>query len=73
MVNRLTKYALFIPTRGDTFTTDFVMLFFEHVKYKFSIPENVVTDRDNRITLDFWTEVYYYKVLKRRLSTAFYP
>jgi hypothetical protein len=73
IVDRLTKYALFIPTRDDTSAADFAELFFEHVECRFGTPYGVVSDRDSRITSDFWKEVCAYKLLKRRMSTAFHP
>ena len=73
IVDRLTKYALFIPTRDDTSVADFAELFFEEVECRFGTPNGVVSDRDSRITSDFWREVCAYKVLKRRMSTACHP
>src|SRR6266516_4220202 len=69
----VTKYALFIPTREDSTMVDFAKLFFKYIEYRFSTPRSVVTDRDSRITLEFWREVYEVKIIKRRMSTAYYP
>jgi hypothetical protein len=33
----------------------------------------VVSDRDSRITSQFWKEICYLAIIKRRLSTAFHP
>ena len=38
VVCRVTKYALFIPTRDDTTAADFAELFFEHVECRFGTP-----------------------------------
>lgn len=73
VVCRVTKYALFIPTRDDTTAADFAELFFEHVECRFGTPRGIVTDRDSRITSDFWREVCEMKIIKRRLSTAYHP
>ena len=73
VVDRLTKYVLFIPTRDDTSAADFAELFFEEVECRFGTPNGVVSDRDSRITSDFWREVCAYKILKRRMSTACHP
>ena len=73
VVCRVTKYALFIPTRDDTNAADFAELFFEHVECRFGTPRSIVTDRDSRITSDFWREVCEIKIIKRRLSTAYHP
>ena len=69
----VTKYALFIPTREDLTAVDFAKLFFEYVEYRFGTPRSVVTDRDSRITSEFWREVYKVKIIKRRKSTAYHP
>jgi transposase InsO family protein len=73
VVCRVTKYALFLPTRDDTTAADFAELFFEHVECRFGSPRSIVTDRDSRITSDFWREVCEIKMVKRRLSTAYHP
>ena len=70
---RVTKYALFIPIRDDTTAADFAEVFFEHVECRFGTPRSVVSDRDSRITSDFWREVCEMKIMKRRLSTAYHP
>jgi transposase InsO family protein len=73
VVCRVTKYALFIPTQDDTTAADFAELFFEHVECRFGSPRSIVTDRDSRITSEFWREVCEMKIIKRRLSTAYHP
>ena len=73
IVCRVTKYALFIPTRDDTTAADFAELFFEHVECRFGTPRSVVSDRDSRITSDFWREVCEMKIMKRQLLTTYYP
>jgi len=52
---------------------DFAELFFEHVECRFGTPRSIVTDRDSRITSDFWREVCEIRIIKRRLSTAYHP
>jgi len=73
VVCRVTKYALFLPTREDTTAADFTELFFEAVKCRFSTPRGVVSDRDSRLTSEFWREVCEIKMIKRRISTAHHP
>jgi transposase InsO family protein len=73
VVDRLTKYALFIPTRSDTTAADFVELFFRHVECRFGTPRGIVSDRDSRITSGFWREVCAQILIKRRISTAYHP
>jgi len=73
VVDRLTKYALFIPTRNDTTAADFSELFFKHVECRFGTPRGVVSDRDSRITSGYWAEICTYQQIKRRMSTAYHP
>jgi hypothetical protein len=73
VVCRATKYALFLPTRADSTAVDLAQLFFEHVECRFGTPRGVVTDRDSRITSDFWREICEIKIIKRRMSTAHHP
>ena len=73
IVCRVTKYALFIPTREDATAADFAEMFFEHIECRFGTPRSVVTDRDSRITSGFWKEICEIQIIKRRLSTAYHP
>ena len=66
------KYALFMPTREDSTTIDFAKLFFENVEYRFRTPRGVVSDRDSRITSDFWREVCEIVIIKRHMSTTYH-
>ena len=52
-MDRVTKYALFIPIKDNTIAADFVELFFKHIKTKFGTPWGIITDKDSRITSDF--------------------
>ena len=73
VVDRLTKYTLFIPTRNDITAADFSELFFKHIEYRFSTPKSVVFDRDSRITSGYWTEICTYQQIKRHMSITYHP
>lgn len=73
IVCRVSKYALFIPTREDATAVDLAQLFFEHVECRFGTPRGIVTDRDSRITSEFWREICEIQMIKRRMSTAYHP
>ena len=72
-MDRVTKYALFIPTRDDITAIDFAELFFEYIETRFGTPWGIVTDKDSRITSDFWREVCEYQIIKRRMSIVYHP
>src|ERR1700720_2655344 len=57
IVNKLTKYAIFIPTTVNITEKDTAELFFHHVILKFGIPRQVISDRDVRWRGDFRKEM----------------
>ena len=65
--------AVYLPTTITIIIIELVELFFKHVVYRFSTPKNIILDRGSLFISAFWSEVYYYIKVKRRLSTAFYP
>jgi hypothetical protein len=67
------KAAWFIPTRDDTSAADLVRIFFENIECEYGTPILIVSDRDSRITSEFWTEVCNFQIIKKRLSTAYHP
>jgi hypothetical protein len=73
VVDRYTKMAKFIPTTTDLAAPEFAALFHENIELKYGSPRGIVSDQDTRITSKFWAEVCTYSLIKRRLSTAFYP
>jgi len=73
VVDRYTKMAKFIPTTTNITAPDFAALFHKHIELQYGCPKGVVSDRDTRITSKFWAEICTYSLIKRRLSTAFYP
>ena len=72
-MGRVIKYALFISTKDDITIVDFAELFFEYVETRFGTLWGIVTNRDSRITSDFWREIYEYQIIKRRLNTIYHP
>ena len=73
VVCRVTKYALFLPTREDAIIADFAELFFEAVECRFGTPRGIVSNRDSKLTSDFWREVCEIKMIKRRMLIAYHP
>ncbi len=65
--------AKFIPTTTNITAPDFAALFHKHIELQYGCPKGVVSDRDTRITSKFWAKICTYSLIKRRLSTAFYP
>jgi hypothetical protein len=73
IVDKLTKYSIFIPCSTDITELETAKLFFQHVVCKFGIPKQVITDRDTRWRHDFWAEVCRLMGMKRALTTAYHP
>ena len=57
IVDKLTKYVIFIATTVNITEKDPAELFFHHIISKFEIPRQVISDRDVRWRGDFWKEI----------------
>jgi hypothetical protein len=73
IVDKLTKYALFIPTTTTLTEIEAAKLFFRHVISKFGIPRQIITDRDTRWKGEFWKEICRLMGVQRSLTTAYHP
>ena len=50
VVDRFSKYAVFIPTPGECPTEEVVCIFLSNVVKNFGMHEDIVSDRDMRFT-----------------------
>ena len=73
IVDKLTKYAIFIPTTTTVTEEETAGLFFKHIIKAFGIPRQVITDRDTRWRNDFWKEICRLMGMKRSLTTSYHP
>lgn len=73
IVDKLTKYAIFIPTTTRITEEETAKLFFKHVVLKFGIPCQVISDRDTRWRGDFWKEICRLMGMRRSLTTSYHP
>jgi hypothetical protein len=73
VVDKLTKYALFIPTTNEVTEVETAELFFNHVITHYGIPRQVITDRDTRWRGEFWKEICRLMGMQRALTTAHHP
>ena len=73
IVDKLTKYAIIIPTTTHVTEEETARLFFKHVVSKFGIPRQVISDRDTRWRGDFWKEVCRLMGMRRSLTTSYHP
>ena len=73
VVDRFTKYALYIPTTKKLTAVAFAELFFYHVFRPYGLPDGIVSDRDSLFTSHFWAALCKHLDTKRRMSTAYHP
>jgi hypothetical protein len=73
IVDKLTKYTIFIPTTTTITEVGTVELFFHHIISKFGIPRQVITDRDIRWRGEFWKEICNKMGITRSLTTTYHP
>jgi hypothetical protein len=73
IVDKLTKYGIFIVTMTNITKVETAALFFKHVILKFSIPRQVISDRDTRWCGEFWKEICNKMGMTRSLTTAYHP
>jgi hypothetical protein len=55
---RLTSLVHFIPLRTTTTASQLAPLFMNHIVRLHGLPETIVSDRDPKFTLLFWTEIH---------------
>ena len=73
IVDKLTKYATFIPTQTTINEKETAQLFFKHIVCKNGLPRQIISDRDSRWTGTFWKEICRLMDIKRSLTTAYHP
>jgi hypothetical protein len=73
IVDKLTKYRIFIPTTTNIMEVETAALFFKHVISKFRIPRQVISDRDTRWHREFWKEICNRMGMTRSLTMAYHP
>ena len=73
VVDRFSKYAVFIPTHSECLVEEAARIFFNNVVKHFGLPEDIVSDRDTRFTSRFWVELFKMWGTKCKFSTANHP
>ena len=73
VVDRLSKFAVFIPTTEHVTATKAAALFVANVAKRFGLPSQIVTDRDPRFTGAFWPAVLTAFGTKHATSTPYHP
>ena len=73
VVDRFSKYAIFVPAPATCSAADTAKLFVRNVIKHWGIPESIVSDRDARFTGKFWREVFRLMGTNLHFSTSFHP
>lgn len=73
IVDRLTKRAIFIPTKGSANAEETAQLFLDYYQRNHGLPESIISDRDSKFTSDLWTQIMKLQKVELELSSAFRP
>ncbi|CAL5371561.1 unnamed protein product [Camellia sinensis] len=73
VVDRFSKYAVFIPAPHACPADVAADLFYKYVVKYFGLPEDIVSDRDTRFTGRFWTVLFNLMGSELKFSTANHP
>ena len=73
VVDRFSKYVVFIPATGECPVEEAARIFFSNVVKHFGMPKDIVSDRDTRFTSRFWVELFKMWGTECKFSTANHP
>ena len=73
VVDRLTKFAHFIPIKHPYTAVSIAKVFLEHIVKMHGLPKSIVTDRDTIFVTNFWKELFKLYKVDLNLTTAYYP
>ena len=73
LVDRFSKWAVYIATTQDCNATELAELVYRNVCLRWGTPDSIVSDRGSLFTSAWWQTFCYYLNITRRLSTAFHP
>lgn len=73
VVDRLTKFAHFIPLKHPYTASSVAQAFMDRVVTMHGLPNSIVTDRDTIFLSHFWKELFKLYKVNLHLSTAYHP
>nr|GEX27543.1 reverse transcriptase [Tanacetum cinerariifolium] len=72
MVDRLSKYAYFLPITHPYTASQVAQLFLDHVYKLYGLPKTIVGDRDKILMSHFWQSFFKMLQVKLKLSSAYH-
>lgn len=73
IVDRLTKFAHFLPVKHPYTAASIGQLFMDNIVKLQGMPQSIVTDRDTIFVSSFWRELFKLYKVNLSLSTAYHP
>jgi hypothetical protein len=73
LVDRLTKYAHFMPVKHPYTATTIAQIFMDTVVKLHGLPSSIVTDRDTVFLSHFWRQLFQLYKVNLKLTTAYHP
>ena len=72
VVDRLTKFAHFIPMKHPYTTVTVAQLFMDNIVKLHGLPSSIVSDRDKIFVSNFWKQLFKLYRVNLTLSTAYH-
>ncbi len=72
IVDRLTKMVYYEPVKVTIDAPALAEVIIEAVVQHHGLPDSIVSDRGSVFTSKFWSSLWFFLEIKRRLSTAFH-
>lgn len=73
VVDRLSKYAHFIPISHPYTANNLALIFFENIFKLYGMPKSIVCDRDPAFTSSFWKELFQLQGTQFNFSSSYHP
>jgi transposase InsO family protein len=73
IIDRLTKWAIFVPTTSRITSAKLAELLLDHLVSQHGLPTTIVSDRGSKFTSKLWRYLTGRLGISLRLSTAFHP
>ncbi|KAI5316983.1 hypothetical protein L3X38_036690 [Prunus dulcis] len=73
IVDRLSKFAHFIPVSHPYTATTIAQIFFDHIFKLYGMPQSIVCDRDPTFTSLFWRELFRLQGTSFNFSSSYHP